>query len=188
MRPLKLKRLQEEYDLPDLDARLREEYLEKDESLRAIARQINVEITRQFLEDEPFEAELVYQVSKEPEAVSKQTQVELKKRLQNRGIDVETLQNDWVTHNPVRQYCNKKLNIDTSRKTTGRSPRDGLESITDLVDHQETLIDNVLESIEGFDAAQWEIHTDLRLINRESGETVRLQEQLRELAAQKESE
>ena len=188
MRPLKLDRLQEEYDLPDLDARLREAYLEKDDSLRTIARTLNVEITRQFLADEPFEAELVYQVYREPEAVSKQTQVELKKRLQNRGIDVEALRKDWVTHNPVRQYCNKRLDIDTSRTATSRTPRGGLETITDVVDHQETLITNVLETVAGFDSEQWEIHTDLRLINRETGATVRLQERLQELAERTESE
>jgi hypothetical protein len=183
MRPLKLNRLQKEYDLPDLDAQLRDDYLHNGDSLRAIARKLNVEITRQFLEDEPFEAELVYQVYKEPEAVSKQTQVELKKRLQNAGIDVDRLRNDWVTHNPVRQYCNKELDIDTSRKTSGRSPDEARETITDLVAHQETLIDNVLASIPGFDAEQWEIHTDLRLINRDTGATVRVQEQLDELDA-----
>ena len=181
MARLKLERLKEEYRLPNLDEELRYEYIENDKSLRDIARKLNLRITRQFLDDEPFESELVYQVFKEPDEVRKQTRIELKNRLQNRDIDIDSLRKDWVTHNPVRQYLNKSLDIDTSKQNRELSPGEALEKIDELVNYQESVLQRHLTKVQAFDKSKWELHTDLRLIDHGTGESVRLQEYFRDL-------
>ena len=171
-----------------MDEELRYEYIENDKSLRDIARKLNLRITRQFLADEPFESELVYQVFNEPDDVRKQTRIELKNRLQNRDIDIDALRKDWVTHNPVRQYLNKNLDVDTSKQVRELSPTEALEKIDELVNYQESVLQRHLTMVQAFDESKWELHTDLRLIDHGTGESVRLQDYFRELQENRENE
>ncbi|MDR5657753.1 hypothetical protein RH831_11260 [Halodesulfurarchaeum sp. HSR-GB] len=188
MPQLKLQRLKEKYQIPGLDAELREAYVIEDDSLRDVADYINIEITRQFLEGEPFESEIVYRVYNHPEDVAKQTEVGLKKRIQNHGIDIDVLKDNWVGHLAVKSYLNKVLDIDTSRNVEDKEPEEALSKINGLVDYQESLMNRHLAKVRGFDYDQWELHTDVRLINSNTGESVRLQDHFADLQEELEEE
>ena len=45
-------------------------------------------------------------------------QAELRSRLEQSGIDIETVENDFVSHQTVRDHLKKCLDVDTSRKSS----------------------------------------------------------------------
>jgi hypothetical protein len=181
MRKLKIQKLIEKYGLDELDSELERQYITEDKSLRDLADHINILIARQFFEDEPFSGEYVYRALNDPADISKQEQTDLRKRLREEDIPIEELERDWVGHMPVKSYLNRVLDIDTSRERTTRSPEKALSDIRRTVDYQESVIREILVGVEGVDLANWDLHTDHRLIKSDTGESIRLERYLQDL-------
>ncbi|MDR5655957.1 hypothetical protein RH831_02005 [Halodesulfurarchaeum sp. HSR-GB] len=181
MRKLKLQRLKEEYDLEGLDDELKHQYENQNKALRDLAAYVNIEIARQFFQDKPFSPEHVYRVLNEPDEFSKRTETELRKRLSEEGIDIDELRKDWVEHMTVRSYLNRVLNIDTSRQRQSRTHNEVLTDIRGVLNQEESIIAEILETVDDFDGEKWDIHTDLRLINDKTGESIRVEDYFREL-------
>jgi hypothetical protein len=115
-----------EYGLLDLHDKLSKLWLgENGEkvSLRNLAERINIALVRRSLEEageEPLEgeAENTYRLLSSDE-VSSGVRVQQRNQLQRAGIDVNQLENDFVTHQAVHTYLTKGLGIskDTSTDT-----------------------------------------------------------------------
>lgn len=179
----KLAKLIEQYELTEMDDRLRFKYEVDGDSLRSLAHFVNTEITKARLGDSPFSPEHVYRTLRDPDdTASKSDQSDLRRRLRLNDVDVESLERDWVSHMSVRSYLQKDLDIDTERETKGPlDPAETLDRIRGLREREENIIWENLRATEGVDGSKWDLHQDLRLINKETGESVRVEELLRKL-------
>lgn len=185
MAKLKIARLKEKYDLDKIDEELRSKYSTDGLSLRDLADFFNIKISKKFFEGMPFSGEYVYQVYNED--APKETELELQRRIAEEGIDIDSLKSDWVGHMPVRSYLNRELEIDTSRQKKNHSPEDILKNIRGLIRQQESIIQENLRLLEEFDINNWDIHSEIRLIETKTGESVRLEEYLQKQARKDES-
>lgn len=181
MRKLKIQKIIEKYGLEGLDSELKRLYIAEDKSLRDLADYINITITREFFEDKPFSGEYVYRAITNSDDVSKQEQTDLRKRLREEDIPIEELERDWVGHMPVKSYLNRVLDIDTSRERTTRRPEKAVSDIRRTVDYHESVIQEILAGVDGIDLANWDIHTDQRLIKSDTGESIRIERYLQDL-------
>lgn len=181
MRKLKIQKLIDKYEFDGLESELRRKYVEEDQSLRDLAEYMNIMIARKFFNNKPFSGEHVYRVFNKSEQVSKQEQSDLRRRLQEEEIDFEELEQDWVGHMPVKSFLNRVLEIDTSRERNSRSPEKAITDIRRLVDYQESVIREILAGVNEFSLESWNLHTDHRLIDADTGESVRLENYLQEL-------
>lgn len=187
MRKPKILRLKEAYSLDDLDTALEYQYTVAGKSLRDLADYVNTEVARYIFQDTPYSGEYVYRTLTD-EAVSKQERLELKKRLQADGFDLEEIQSEWVSHVPVKTHLNNELDIDTSREQTERSPEEAIDDIRGLLSKEQSIIEELLKTVEGVDVSEWDVHFGIRLIRKESGESVWLLDHLAEMAEPSEHE
>lgn len=132
----KVGRVMSEYDLADLHERLPDLWLGKsgeEVSLRDLAERINVAIIRQALDragEDPLEgeAENVYRLLHDDD-VSSGVRIQQRNRLERAGIDVEKLEDDFVTHQAVHTYLTDGLDISKSSVDD-----------TDLIEKHETRV------------------------------------------------
>lgn len=179
----KVLRIAEKYGLEDIDDRLISMYVDQDRSLREVAHEVNVKITTVALGDEPFAPRHVYETLRGIGDADKREQTDLRRRLRMHGVDVETLEDDWVSHMSIRTYLRKDLDIDTKRKSRELiSPEETADHVRRLASREADIIMESLASTEGIDPAEWDIHTEIRLISTETGESERLVEYLERLA------
>jgi len=106
----KVARLIEEYDLPGLGAELEQMWTaeENRRSLRDLAAYFNQQLLAQTLEEANVqqldgELENTYRLLTD-EDVSSAESVRIQRRLERDGVDVEALQNDFVTYQAIRTY------------------------------------------------------------------------------------
>lgn len=176
MAKLKIERLKEKYNLDAIDTELRSKYVNEGLSLRDLADFLNIRISKKFFEGMPFSGEHVYNVHNGN--VSKETELELQRRMAEEGIEINELKSDWVGHMPVRSYLNRELGIDTSRQKKHHSPEEIHNNIRGLKRQQESIVQENLRLLSGFEGDNWDIHIEIRLIDRETAESIRLEEYL----------
>lgn len=119
-RTYKVGRVLAEYDLDDLHERLPQLWVDEEISLRDLAERINVAVVDRALEragEDPLsgEAENVYGLLTGDD-VSAGVRIQQRNRLERAGIDVDGLENDFVTHQAVHTYLTKALDVS---KATG---------------------------------------------------------------------
>ena len=155
----KMGRILTEYDLQDLQDCLPELWRGDDGeelSLRELARRINIDIVREVLVEagqDPLdgEAENTYRLLVDDD-VSVGVRTQQRNRLERAGIDVDALEDDFVTHQAVYTYLTKGLDVskddgddeDTLKKHETRIQR--LRSRLDAVTAQS------LENLQNADA------------------------------------
>lgn len=176
-RKRKVAKIKEKYELEELDDQLTHRYTVRGESLRDLANFVNTEITAKYLSDKPFSPEYVSHTLRNPDGtVSKRKQSELRRRLRRHDVEITTLENDWVTHMSVRSYLQKDLNLDTDRDVqTPLEPSVTLERVRGLVKRDEKIIWQSLKSTQGLDSAKWDLHTELYLIDKDTGQSVQVE-------------
>ncbi len=121
-RRYKIGRVLAEYDLLDLHASLPERWLgENGEamSLRGLADHINVAVLQQAMEGagvDPLEgeAENAYRLLTDDE-VSVGVRTQQRNRLEREGVDVDALEDDFVTHQAVHTYLREVLDVSKER-------------------------------------------------------------------------
>jgi hypothetical protein len=114
----KVGRVLSEYDLPDLHAELPDLWLGdsgEPMSLRDLADHINIAVLRRAMEEagvDPLdgEAENAYRLLTDDE-VSVGVRTQQRNRLDRDGIDVETIESDFVTHQAVHTYLTDVLEV-----------------------------------------------------------------------------
>lgn len=135
----KVGRVADRHGLTELDDALRRRR-DDGASLRALADVVNRQVLAAALEDaatnwpsdEVYGAvsgdravELVYEALAGDDVRTERT-ARVRTRLEQRGVDVDAVTDDWVTHPTVRHHLRECLGVDTSR--------DGTISIDDAVD------------------------------------------------------
>jgi hypothetical protein len=139
----KIGKVARERDLDDLNSHIRRWYVEEDESLRAVARKVNVHILSTVMNDIGGRGlgppETVYEalVSEEADATTTAT---VRDKLSFLGVNVDTLTEQFISHMTVKQHLNEFLDVDTSY-TGATDPPDVLDHITDRLDIVENVID-----------------------------------------------
>lgn len=124
----KVGRVLDKYGLEDVHAELPARWLGENgdaQSLRELAADINVALLRQAMEAagmDPLEgeAENAYQLLTGDD-VSVGMSAQQRNRLEHEGVDVEELENDFVTHQAVYTYLTKALGV-SKEKTDDTDP------------------------------------------------------------------
>lgn len=179
----KVGRIKEKYQLSNLDETLRRRYESGDSSLRELAEYVNRQITAAFLEGEPYAPNYVYDVLGGGDDASSQERNDLRRRLRGDDVDVDALRSDWVSHMAVRTYLQSDLDVDTDRKAgASRDPMDTLEKVRGLVNREEKIVEEALKVTEGVDTDALSIHTDVYVMDDETGATERIEQFLRDRA------
>lgn len=130
------------YGLDRLDDDLLQRRREGDESLRALADHVNRRILAAALDDTDLDGTAgVYGAVTDEEAVSAvyralagddaepERTARVRTRLEQAGVDVDAVTDDWVTHPTVRHHLRECLEVDTAR--------DGTITLDDAVDTTE---------------------------------------------------
>ena len=106
----KVARLIDEYDLQGLGAELEQQWTAEEDrkSLRELARDFNWQLLEQALEEANVqyldgEIENTYRLLTDDE-VSSAESTRVKRRLERDGVDIDALENDFVTYQAVRSY------------------------------------------------------------------------------------
>lgn len=151
----KVGRVLAEYDLLALHEELPDRWLGESgdpTSLRDLADLINVALVSRTMEEageDPLEgeAENVYRLLTDDE-VSTGVQTQQRNRLERAGVDVDTLEDDFVTHQAVYTYLTKGLGI--SKETDQREPIEKHEErIQRLRSRTTAVVENSLSELEG---------------------------------------
>ena len=108
------------YDLPGLDENLCRRRADG-ASLRDLQEFVNERVLERALADANADVvgdpENIYRLLRDDE-VSSGRQAELRSRLERSGIDIETVENDFVSHQTVRDHLKECLDVDTSRQSS----------------------------------------------------------------------
>ena len=108
------------YDLSGLDENLCRRRADG-ASLRDLQEFVNERVLERALADANADVvgdpENIYRLLRDDE-VSSGRQAELRSRLERAGIDIEAVENDFVSHQTVRDHLKECLDVDTSRQSS----------------------------------------------------------------------
>ena len=150
----KVGRVLTEYDLLELHEELPDRWLGESgdpTSLRDLADLVNVALVSRAMEEageDPLEGEAdnVYRLLTDDE-VSTGVRTQQRNRLERAGIDVDALEDDFVTHQAVYTYLTKGLGI--SKETDQREPIEKHEErIQRLRSRTTAVVENSLSELE----------------------------------------
>lgn len=132
MTELKVTRLIEEYELTDIGDELEERWTQETDrsSLRDLAEYFNRELLKKALEtsnSEPLDGEIdnIYRLLTKKEVTSGVRQ-QTRARLKQRDVDVDKIENDFVTYQSIRTYLREHRQATPPDNT--RSPNDHREA------------------------------------------------------------
>jgi hypothetical protein len=179
----------ERYELTDLDERLRERWTaaENRAGVRELADDVNTLMLRSVLrwnregalEGEP---ENYYRLLTDDD-VSRGVRTEARSRLRNRGIDVDALENRFVSHQTVYRHLTGCLDLDRDAEPAdpGAALRDGIGTIRALQRRTETVATDTLERLRRdgqFHVGELDVLVDVVVSCRDCGERLPLSESL----------
>jgi len=153
-RRYKVGRVLAEHDLLDLHGSLPELWLGRDgdaESLRALADRINVATLRAAMESagmDPLdgEAENAYRLLSDDD-VSVGVRTQQRNRLDRVGVDVDSVESDFVTHQAVHTYLTEALEVSKERSTDADPLSKHRDRIQRLQSRTEAVTDNSLSEL-----------------------------------------
>ncbi|MDF9746224.1 rod-determining factor RdfA [Natrinema salsiterrestre] len=138
----KVGRKRRKYDLDGLNGELRERRFDHGASLRDLAEYVNRRMLETAIERagldftdvaygavSPDDALAVVYETLTGDGVPADREVRVRTRLEQRGVDIEVIESDWVTHPTIRAHLNECLEIETSRSSriTPDDSRDTIE-------------------------------------------------------------
>ena len=179
----------ERYELTDLDERLRERWTaaENRAGVRELADDVNTLMLRSVLrwnregalEGEP---ENYYRLLTDDD-VSRGVRTEARSRLRNRGIDVDALENRFVSHQTVYRHLTGCLDLDRDAEPAdpGAALRDAIGTIRALQRRTETVATDTLERLRRdgqFHVGELDVLVDVVVSCRDCGERLPLSESL----------
>jgi hypothetical protein len=143
----------EEYELDGVGVELETRWTRQDDrwSLRDLADWFNQQLLKKAIADagvQPVDGEVAnnYRLLAD-DAVSEGDRVQLRRRLEQAGIDVDTLLDDFVTYQAIRTYLKdvRDATYDYESETRTESVR---EQVDRLVGRTETVVDGQLTQLE----------------------------------------
>ncbi|WP_435073561.1 rod-determining factor RdfA [Halorubrum sp. HHNYT27] len=149
----KVGRMSSKYDFDGMNEELRDRRLNRERSLRDLADYFNQRVLRGVISGAGFDLEDVAYGSVSPEdavasvyesltseTISADREVRVRTRLEQRGIDIDAVESDWVTHPTMQSHLNDCLGIDTSR-----SSRIGREVSRDTIEWARTRCTKIVD-------------------------------------------
>lgn len=116
----KVTRVASDYHIPDIDERLLRQR-DREGSLRELAKYFNKQVLSQALDSATREiigdADHIYEVLAGVES-NRSKKAELRSKLSQNGVDIESVEDDFVSHQTVRNHLHDCLEIDTGRQST----------------------------------------------------------------------
>ena len=170
------------YDLSGLDENLCRRRADG-ASLRDLREFVNERVLERALAD--ADADVVgdpgniYRLLRDEE-VSSGRQAELRSRLQRAGIDIETVEKDFVSHQTVRDHLKECLDVDTSRRSCIDVER-ATRNINWAESRSKAVIEQTLDQLRSADqlaTADLEVTQTVRVTCTGCGETYRVAELL----------
>ena len=173
----------EEYGFSDLNEELYYRHQERGASLRDLESYLNTRMLDSALTDTDIVlldgVESVYQVLSGDE-VTEGKRAEIRSRLEHAGVDVDKLENDFVTYQTIRKHLREALDVDTgSRKTFDASDAD--TRIRRLQSRSEAVITETLEQLrrgEKLKTGNLDLVVSVRVTCENCGDSYRLRELL----------
>lgn len=120
-------RVRNRYELEDLDEELRQRRADG-ASLRALETVVNKRILEQAIERNEADlrtplpddrgVDTVYNILAKETTAADTEQVQVQTRLEQAGIDIDTVTDDWVSHVTIKTHLNDCLSIGTDRETS----------------------------------------------------------------------
>jgi hypothetical protein len=144
-------------------------------SLRDLADAFNrrlLEVAMQEAGMEPLEhdVESAYELLTDEDA-SSGTRVDLRNRLEWKGVDVEALESDFVSHQAIHTYLTKVRGVE--REKSGTEPREkGLQTIEGLQGRTRAVARDTLDRLvksSGLDLAAFDVLVDVRVLCEDCG-------------------
>ncbi|WP_181684845.1 rod-determining factor RdfA [Halorhabdus salina] len=121
----KVGRVAERYDLIALDADVQDRH-DAGASLRELATVVNKQMLRTAVERAGGDAstlvsseqgvDALFDVLNGGEETTETERVRVKTRLEQAGVDIETVTDDWISHATIKNHLNDCLSVDTSRE------------------------------------------------------------------------
>lgn len=176
----KVGRLIEEYDLQglgeELETRWTAERSER-ESLRTLKDVFNERLLLSTMEDAGI-SPLVIEVASRYEAltdddVSAGVRTEVKRNLERNGVDVETLQSDFVTHQAVHTYLTKYRDAELARSDESERASKAFETIQGLRQRMLAVSENLLGRLRDtnqLSTGELHVFVDVRVTCTECGQ------------------
>ena len=179
----------ERYELTDLDERLRDRWTagENRVGVRELADDVNTLMLRSVLrwnregalEGEP---ENYYRLLTDDD-VSRGVRTEARSRLRDRGVDVDALENRFVSHQTVYRHLTGCLDLDRDAAPAdpGAALRDGIGTVRALQRRTETVATDTLERLRRdgqFHVGELDVLVDVVVSCRDCGERLPLSESL----------
>ena len=170
------------YDLSGLDENLCRRRADG-ASLRDLQGFVNERVLERALADADAEVvgdpENLYRLLRDEE-VSSGRQAELRSRLERAGIDIETVEKDFVSHQTVRDHLKECLDVDTSRRSCIDVER-ATRTINWAESRSKAVIEQTLDQLRSADrlaTEDLEVTQTVRVTCTGCGETYRVAELL----------
>lgn len=153
-RRYKLGRVLAKYELTDLHDELADRWVgdgRPAQSLRDLADEINRAILRRAIEDVgkitlDGEVENTYRLLTD-DSVSPGMRAEQRNQLERDGVDVDTVESEFVTYQAVYSYLTEVLDVSKQKGATGDPERKHTDRINRLRNRTEAVTTNSLESL-----------------------------------------
>lgn len=130
-------RVRERYELEDLDEELRQRRADG-ASLRALETVVNKRILEQAIERNGADlrtplpddrgVDTVYDILAKETTAADTERVQVQTRLEQAGIDIDAVTDDWVSHVTIKTHLNDCLSIETDRETS-ISEEDAIDTV-----------------------------------------------------------
>lgn len=163
----KIGRKSEKYSLDSLDRRLLD-HRDDGASLRRLETVVNEAILQAQIQETGmvFVGNIsgVYETLTDDEA-SVGERTELRERLREAGIDVETLLNDFVSYQTVRTHFRDCLDVDTNRRKS-LTRQDATQTIEWARSRSEGIVERTIERLDqtdGFDTGSVDVSQTIRV-------------------------
>lgn len=155
----KVSRVADRYELSDLDADLQDRH-NAGTSLRELATVVNKRILRTSIERVGGDAstlvssdrgvDALFDVLEGSEKTTETERVRVKTRLEQIGVDVEAVTDDWVSHATIKNHLNDCLSVDTSRETS-ITESDAINTVEWTRTRSENVVTETIQRLENAD-------------------------------------
>jgi Rad3-related DNA helicase len=157
----KVVRIIEEYDLPNLGGEVEDRWTSPDPenraSLRQLAREINLRLLESALSDtaeQPLDGEVenLYHLLTDDD-VSSKARTQARAQIEQYGVDVEQLVDDFVSRQAVHTYLTSHRDVSSPQSDTSPAERrtDRLQSVQRLRSRLESVTRSVLTKLRAAD-------------------------------------
>jgi hypothetical protein len=171
----KVDRISRKYDLDDIDEVLRDDW-EEGTSLRDLETQYNQRVLEAALraagvEVLQGEVENLYQLVTGDD-VSAGTQVEARSRLEQYGIDPESVRDDFVSYQTIRTHLRECLAMETERESSV-TPTDAKNTVFKLLSRTESITRRTIDRLRSsgqLDVGEVDVTLSLRIACTDCGQ------------------